>query len=90
MAPCAVQRLAGPPRRILDFRPLPWIVKRAKDDATDQRQAARRQRFAEDGGILGHEADGAELDAVIARGPGLVEDALPRRVAGIVGKLNPP
>ncbi len=84
------QRPAGAQRRVLDLAPLSGIVKGPEDDAADQREPALGERIAEDGGILGHEADRPELHADIAGGPGLVEHARPRRVAGIVGEFDAP
>ena len=61
------QRFAGADRAVHDILPSLGIMKRTENHAADQLLVIFCQGFGQNGGIFGHKADGAKLNARKAR-----------------------
>ena len=84
------KRLAGPHRAVHHVVPLARIVEGAEHHAADEVKPVPGQRLAKERRVLGHEADGPELDAPVAGRRAFGEHLAPRRIARIGGKLDAP
>ena len=66
------------------------LVQSGEDRATADREVALGQLLLQLGGVLGHEALGAELGVDVAHGRDLVEVDVPRHLMGIAGEPHAP
>jgi hypothetical protein len=80
--------LAGSSSRVPHVGPFRGIVEGLKNHSPNQGQAARGERVAKHGRLLGHISDWTELDALIASVSTLVQHPRPGWIARIIGKLD--